>query len=244
MQTFLTLPHAHDEPLPPWADAEPDLRLPRTLVDRIVARCSEPGDAVLDPFAGFGTTLAAAEAAEREAYGVEYDARRAEYVQSRLNHPERVVHGDAATVDLDRFPAVDLLVTSPPYMVAGMDANPFENYADESETSYDDYLDDFRQTVDRFRATLAPDATVVVEVSNLKFLGEVTPLAFDIAGELRTILDFRGEVVVGWTDAEEDGATEDETATAPFSDGERSAEDANGTYSYGYDHSYCLVFDA
>ena len=242
MQTFLTLPHAHDEPLPEWADAEPDLRLPRPLVGRIVTSCSEPGDVVLDLFAGFGTTLAAAEAGEREAYGVEYDARRAEYIRSRLDHPERVVHGDAATVDLDRFPAIDLLVTSPPYMVAGMDANPLENYADESETSYDDYLDDLRGIIDRFRATFAPDATVVVEVSNLKFLGEVTPLAFDVAGELRTVLDFRGEVVVGWTDTE--GASEETTAEGPFQNGKRLDEDANGTYSYGYDHSYCLVFDA
>lgn len=228
MQTFLTLPHEHEASLPNWADADADIRLPDALAEVVIAECSAPGDAVLDPFAGFGTTLVVAEALGREGYGIEYDDRRAAYVSKRLDHPDRLVAGDAFAVDRDHFPAVDLLFTSPPYMVEGMDANPFENY--EGETDYDAYLQDMGTLFERFKPTLASDATVVVEVSNMTFLGDVTTLAWDVGGVLRDVFDFRGEVVVGW-EGDHDGAG-------------RADADANGTYAYGYDHSYCLLFDA
>jgi hypothetical protein len=43
----------------------------------------------------------------------------------------------------------------------------------------------------------------------------VTPLAWDVARALSSVLRFEGETVIGWDN-----------------------------YRYGYDHSYCLVFSA
>ncbi len=54
----------------------------------------------------------------------------------------------------------------------------------------------------------------MVEVANLKKMGAVTPLAWDIARAISQVLRFEGGIVVAW----------------------------EPTYGYGYDHSYCLIF--
>lgn len=229
MQTVVSLPYEKPEPLPEWAEG--DDRFPRVLAETFLRECSESGDAVLDPFAGFGTTLVAAEALERRGFGIEYDDRRAAHVRDRIADPDRLIEGDAFEVDLDPLPPIDLIVTSPPFMVQGMASNPFRNYTGTSD--YATYLDDVGTVFDRLSGVLAPAGTVVVEVGNLKYAGEVTTLAWDVAEAIGGVLPFRGETVVSWTVPDH----EDETQSNPDGEGSR------GTYGYGYDHSYCLVFD-
>jgi site-specific DNA-methyltransferase (adenine-specific) len=78
-----------------WRDASPGIgfhaRLrrhpnekPVALVQRLVELCSDPGDTVLDPWAGSGTTLVAARALGRRAIGIEIDARYCEIAAERL----------------------------------------------------------------------------------------------------------------------------------------------------------------
>ena len=66
------------------------------------------------------------------------------------------------------------------------------------------------------------DSYIVIEASNLKSKGKVTTLAWDIGKKISEILTFKGEIIINW-----------------ISDKENQS---NGTYGYGYDHSYCLVF--
>lgn len=64
-----------------------DNQLPEVYLERVVRACSDPGDLVLDPFLGSGTTATVAAALGRRAIGIEYsedNARRA---------AERVVRG-------------------------------------------------------------------------------------------------------------------------------------------------------
>lgn len=70
---------------------------------------------------------------------------------------------------------------------------------------------------------MAPGGTVVVDVVNLREGEHATPLAFDVANRVSEVLRFDGEVVIEW---EGDGY-----------------EDTPGRYGYGFDHSYCLVFE-
>jgi len=48
-------------------------QMPLALAERIILACSRPGDLVLDPFAGSGTTLVAALSHRRRSLGIELD---------------------------------------------------------------------------------------------------------------------------------------------------------------------------
>ena len=68
-------------------------RFPEAVAEHVIERYSAPGDWIIDPFCGFGTTLVVAERLGRHAVGCEADERRAAFSASRLRHPDRVVHG-------------------------------------------------------------------------------------------------------------------------------------------------------
>jgi site-specific DNA-methyltransferase (adenine-specific) len=59
-------------------------QMPEALLERIVRVASNPGDAVLDPFAGSGTTLTVAKRLGRHYLGVEWSPDYAERVRQRL----------------------------------------------------------------------------------------------------------------------------------------------------------------
>jgi site-specific DNA-methyltransferase (adenine-specific) len=63
-------------------------QMPLALLERIVRVSSNPGDLVLDPFAGSGTTLAAAKKLGRHYVGIELSENYADLIRQRL---ERVV---------------------------------------------------------------------------------------------------------------------------------------------------------
>lgn len=97
-----------------------------TDVARIVRFFSKPGDLVLDPFLGIGSTLKAAATELRRGVGIELNAEFARLAIERLqveigeetllSNSQEVIHGDSRevlkTMEED---SVDLLVTSPPY---------------------------------------------------------------------------------------------------------------------------------
>jgi site-specific DNA-methyltransferase (adenine-specific) len=59
-------------------------QMPEALLERIIRVSSNPGDLVLDPFAGSGTTLATAKRLGRRYLGVELSAEYAARVEERL----------------------------------------------------------------------------------------------------------------------------------------------------------------
>jgi DNA modification methylase len=100
------------------------------LARRIVAEYSKPGDLVLDPMAGIGTTLVEAARLDRRALGIEVEERWAELARRNLDAilegTERSLAeirvGDARSLDTRLAEAAgtfDLVCTSPPY---GVDA--------------------------------------------------------------------------------------------------------------------------
>jgi hypothetical protein len=233
VQTFVTLPFEKPLALPsPWDGHDP--RTPPAFVRHFLREFTDPGDTVLDPFAGFGTTLAVAEELDRVGIGIEYERERVEFVQERLADADtdsRIHQGDALALDTLDLPTADCCLTSPPFATRGVERNPFENYA--GEGGYDDYLTDLGTAFGNAADLLHPGSSLLVDVSNLKTEDGVTPLAWDVAAVLRddSRLDFRGEVVVGWEDSERGTA---KNAASP---------ERVGTFGYGYDHSYCLVFE-
>jgi site-specific DNA-methyltransferase (adenine-specific) len=65
-------------------------QMPEQLLGRIIRACSNPGDVVLDPFAGSGTTLAAAKKLGRRWLGFEVSPNYCARIRARL---EAVVEG-------------------------------------------------------------------------------------------------------------------------------------------------------
>jgi len=58
---------------------------PEALLERIIAASSRPGDRVLDPFAGTGTTLAVAKRTGRLSVGYEVDEKMKPVIEARLD---------------------------------------------------------------------------------------------------------------------------------------------------------------
>jgi len=58
--------------------------MPATLAERCIKAGSRPGDTVLDPFAGAGTTLMVADRLQRHAVGIELNPEYAQMARSRL----------------------------------------------------------------------------------------------------------------------------------------------------------------
>ncbi len=96
------------------------------IARRAIETYSDPGDLILDPMCGIGTTLVEAIHTGRRAIGVELEPRWAKLARANIRHarrqgantPARVIKGDARRTPslLDtQHQQVDLIVTSPPY---------------------------------------------------------------------------------------------------------------------------------
>lgn len=66
---------------------------PVALLERIIEASSNPGDVVLDPFCGCGTTIAAARNLDRQWIGVDIDAFAIDIIRERLEDPGIPAHG-------------------------------------------------------------------------------------------------------------------------------------------------------
>lgn len=223
MQTVWHLSYGHDTALPAATDSE--VRMPPVLAERLVETFSDPGGAILDPFTGFGTTFRVASNRDRTPYGIEFERERVAYVEEHIDHDGTLIHGDSRDLASYDLPAIDCVVTSPPFMVAGMETNPLRNYAGESD--YASYLDAMADVFGQVRALLSPGGSVVLNVVNMKHEGDVTTLAWDLTEAIGRELHFDGEIVVDWQARE--GTTD-------------AVDERRGRFGYGFDHSYVLVF--
>jgi modification methylase len=110
----------------PGSTAHPAKMLP-AIARQALAAYSHPGDLVLDPMCGIGTTLVEAIHLGRNTIGVELEARWAQLASANIIHARRlgatgtatVLTGDARQlprlVDPDLAGRVTLVLTSPPY---------------------------------------------------------------------------------------------------------------------------------
>jgi tRNA G10 N-methylase Trm11 len=212
LPTAMTFRYGNETALPA-SFAEDDVRFSEQLVSFFVERLTDPGDAVLDPFAGFGTTLVVAESLGRKAFGVEFDSDRATFIRSRIRAPDRLFTADARELDELPIPPVTLAITSPPYSSPGDPEEALSGYRGPNP-GYDRYLADLQRVCRSVGSALTPEGWLMIEAANLRRPDRVDTLAWDIAHAVGEVLPFAGEIVVRW----------------------------EPMYGYGYDHSYCLLF--
>jgi len=120
----------------PDSTRHPGKMLP-ALAARIVAEYSTPGQVIVDPMCGIGTTLIEATLLGRRAVGVELEAPWVALAETNLDHARAngaSGHGEVVCGDARHLPAllgdlagkVDLVVVSPPY---GCDAGVIDKPA-------------------------------------------------------------------------------------------------------------------
>ena len=213
MRTFIICKREHQLEIPEKFK-EDDNRSPEEVVEYFINEFTKPGDTVLDIFAGLGTTLFMAEKLNRVPYGVEYLEDRFNYIISKIQNKENMIHGDARRLTEYKFPPIDFVFTSPIFMSKNETRDPLNGY--KSEGNYTKYLRDIKIFFTDLKNFLKPNSYITVMVANLKKNG-ITTLAWDVGKAISAVLCFEGEVIIGW-------------------EGPRDKE------SSGYDHSYCLVF--
>jgi SAM-dependent methyltransferase len=164
---------------------------------------TQPGDLVLDPMCGIGTTLVEAIHAGRDALGVEYESRWSNIADANVAHAHAqgatgrasVVRGDATRLQ-SLLPAalagqVTLVLTSPPYgptvhglVRPGTDGvakfdNAYNDGTDRGNLAYRDLTglaDGFEQILRGCAVLLRPGGTVVVTARPWRKNGQLVDL--------------------------------------------------------------------
>ncbi|MBT2418086.1 site-specific DNA-methyltransferase [Streptomyces sp. ISL-22] len=188
----------------PGSAAHPAKMLPR-IAAHAISTYTRPGELVLDPMCGIGTTLVEAIHLGRSALGVEYEAKWADL--ARLNAASATHEGGTGTGavhcgDARRLtqliPAalhgeVDLVVTSPPYGpsvhgqvrssretgergVVKKDFRYSHDPANLAHVSTDRLLDAFTEILAQCRLMLRPGGTAVVTTRPWRERGELIDL--------------------------------------------------------------------
>lgn len=98
------------------AGLDDNIHFTESFVAVVLDEYTAPSGLVLDPFAGYGTTLVVAERMGRAAIGVELLRAHADIIRGRLTGPAQIVMGDARNLATLVPGPVDLCLTSPPYM--------------------------------------------------------------------------------------------------------------------------------
>jgi hypothetical protein len=170
---------------------------------------TEPGDLVLDPMTGIGTTLVEAAHRGRDAIGIEYESRWSDIADANIAHAQQqgatgnaaVIRGDATRL-LSLVPSalqgrVALVVTSPPYgptvhglVRPGADGvakydNAYNDGTDKGNLAYRDLTgltDGFAQILAGCAVLLRPGGTVVVTARPWRKHGQLVDLPSAVIG--------------------------------------------------------------
>ncbi|MBO3681670.1 TRM11 family methyltransferase [Streptomyces sp. NEAU-YJ-81] len=188
----------------PGSNAHPAKMLP-AIAAHAIRTYTKPGETVLDPMCGIGTTLVEAIHLGRHALGVEYESRWAQLAHANLTHTTRhtehgtgqVVCGDARQlthlVDTRYHSNIALVVTSPPYgpSVHGQVRSSRETgergvvkkdyrYSRDphnlAHVSTDQLLDAFTQILTQCHSMLRPGGTAVITTRPWRTRGELIDL--------------------------------------------------------------------
>jgi DNA modification methylase len=163
------------------AGAAADDHFCESFAAAVVERYSRPGDLVVDPFAGNGTTPAVAARAGRRTWATEIDPERADLARRRSGPAAEIVTADIRAMGPADLPSeVALILTSPPYMTAtDHPENPLTGYRTH-DGDYHRYLAELGSVIARLTDTLLPGGHLVVNVADPVDEGHpATPLVHD-----------------------------------------------------------------
>ncbi|MEU2263636.1 DNA methyltransferase [Streptomyces sp. NPDC019645] len=194
----------------PGSAAHPAKMLPQ-IAAHAISTYTRPGDLVLDPMCGIGTTLVEAIRLGRPALGTEYEPRWAALASANARHvmnatgteQGEVVCGDArrltTLIDKQHHGKVALVVTSPPYGnsvhgqvrstketgnpgVLKKDHRYSHDPSNLAHVSTDQLLEAFTEILTQCRKVLRPGGTIVVTTRPWREHGELIDLPSAVLG--------------------------------------------------------------
>jgi len=159
---------------------------------------SSVGDRVLDPFAGFGSTLIACAVTDRSGTGIEIDPGRVALIRERLTDQvptanQTVIWGDARNTRLEPA-SVDLVLTNLPYY-GGRVPGEAEGQLYSAE-SYERYLEMMESAFCHLSTVLVPDGFLIAMIENVRLGARFLPQAWDIAARLGKHLRLEDEHIL------------------------------------------------
>lgn len=168
---------------------------PREIPHRLVKLFSFVGETVLDPFAGIGTTSAAATELDRRAISVELNGEYAERIRETVPSGLSEVHeADSRALSFIPDETVDLIVTSPPYWNKA-------DYGDEPANlgnleSYQGFLWGLKPAFEEMFRVLRPGRKACIVTANVNQHTDHGLLTFPLAADFTILLRDIGFVVV------------------------------------------------
>lgn len=165
---------------------------------------SRPGECVLDPFCGWGTTLVAAASCGRRGLGVEIEGERVHIARQRLQALglqglTRVLQADSQALPLADN-SMDLCLTSVPYFGPWQEQDwqqqstaPGQCYR---QTDYAAYLAILDRVFAEMARVLKPGGWLVVMAENLRLGDQLVPLAWDCGRLLQAYVQLGDERIL------------------------------------------------
>ena len=172
-------------------------QVPRALIERY----SKPGDTVLDPFVGGGTTLIEAWALGRNAIGYDVSDIALEMSRSRLGEMEHkagreslfglpdvrveIRKGDARRLKGISKESVDLVCAHPPYGPAlrYTHGNPVDLSIIQDPNAF---IHELGKAIARFYEVTKPGGVCAILLGDIRYKGAVYPLGFEAISLSRT----------------------------------------------------------
>lgn len=178
-----------------------DIHFTEALAESVIGHASLPGDLVLDPFAGYGTTVAVAARMGRRAIGVELMADHLAIARARVGRGGTLIQGDARELSRLVNEPIDLVLTSPPYATGSdLREDPLTGYA-AGGGDYAGYLDELASIFGHAAELLRPGGRMAINVANVIATdGSVTPLADDLVRVIDPYVPVIGVTTLQWDD--------------------------------------------
>jgi DNA modification methylase len=183
---------------------------PPPMIRDFIEFFTKPGESVLDPFLGTGSTLVACDECGRQGVGIELYEKYVKTAKARTKLP--IHQGDARKILkslIKKEKKFSLCITSPPYwriLKKKKDYNQQERLQKGLDLQYGEHPNDLGMIEEQntflseivmifkqIKSLLKENGHLVIFVQNIRDKGEMNPLAFDLALKLRKNYKFLGE---------------------------------------------------
>ncbi|NHJ00823.1 MAG: site-specific DNA-methyltransferase [Candidatus Heimdallarchaeota archaeon] len=185
---------------------------PPAMIQEFIEFFTKPGEKVIDPFLGTGSTMVACDQCQREGVGIELYEKYVDTAKSRTS--AEIYQGDAREIIYElihKGEKFSLCITSPPYWriltkrkdynqkarkKKGLDLQYGKNPKDLGLISErENFLCELVQIFFQIKELLVDKGHLIIFVQNVREKGELFPLAFELALRLRSEFKFLGEKI-------------------------------------------------